>query len=216
MKEWRSEWRTRVAISSVGLFALSSLTIIALALRGGGAPSREIAAALIWIVILFTSATGLGRSFAQEEDRGTALALRIAARSTAVWTGKFLANACLLLIIAFLASPLLLTMLGLSVANLPLFFAVLFLGNIGLAAVMTLTASLVAQTTSRTGLLAALSFPLLTPLLLSGAHGIEAALGIGKIHGSFSPGLGDLQVLFSYAVVSITASLMLFGFIWDT
>jgi heme exporter protein B len=88
VREWISEWRTRVALSSVGLFALSSLTLIALALRGGGVVGRETAAALLWIVIFFTAATGLGRAFVQEEERGTAMALRLAARPTAVWFGK--------------------------------------------------------------------------------------------------------------------------------
>ncbi|MDR3708934.1 MAG: heme exporter protein CcmB [Capsulimonadaceae bacterium] len=215
VKEWVSEWRTRVSLSSVGLFAACSLTLIALALRGGAAPGREAAAALLWIVIFFTAATGLGRSFVHEEERGTALALRLSARATAVWAGKYVANATVLTLLTAIASPMLVAMLGIRVVNVPLFFFVLLLGVLALAAVMTLTAALVAQATARSGLLAALSFPVLAPVLLAGVHGVEAAMGVGNLSGSIEPGLGDLQVLGSYVVVAVTASLMLFDFVWN-
>ncbi len=79
---------------------------------------------------------------------------------------------------------------------------------------MTLTAALVAQASARSGLLAALSFPLLVPLFLAGVHGAKAALGVGNAAGGWAAGVGDLQVLFSYAVIAVTASLMLFDFVW--
>jgi heme exporter protein B len=215
-KELRTEWRTRVALSALGLFVLGALTLIGLALRGGAsAPGPEVAAALLWIVLFFTAATGLGRTFVQEEERGTALALRLSARATAVWTGKYAANALLLLALTAPAAPMLLGMLGARVANAGLLVCVLVLGDLGLAAVMTLIGALVAQATAKSGLLAALSFPLLVPLLLAGVHGALAALGVGNPRGLWGPGLGDLQVLGAYAVVAVTASLLLFDFVWN-
>ena len=214
-KEWRAEWRTRVALASVGLFALSSLTLIALSLRGGASPGPEVAAALLWIVLFFTATSGLGRTFVQEEERGTALALRLAARSTVVWAGKFAANALLLLGLTALAAPLLLGMLGVRAANPGLLFCVLMFGDLGLAAVSTFTAALVAQTSARSGLLAVLAFPILVPLLLAGVHGVKAALGVGNVSGGWAPGTGDLQVLGAYAVIAVTASLLLFDWVWN-
>jgi heme exporter protein B len=99
--------------------------------------------------------------------------------------------------------------------NVGLFFCVLSLGCVGLAAVMTLTAALVAQASAKNGLLAVLSFPLLVPLLVAGVHGVKVALGIGNSGGSWTPARGDLQVLGSYAVLAVTASLMLFDFLWN-
>jgi heme exporter protein B len=214
-KELRTEWRTRVALSSVGLFALSSLTLIALALGGGPRPTAEVAAALVWVVMFFTAATGLGRVFVQEEERGTALALRLCARATTVWTGKFAANLLLLLALTALAVPMLLALLNAPPENGALLFCVLLLGSLGIAAVMTTTAALVAQASAKGGLLAALSFPLLVPLLLAGVHGTKAALGVGNPGGRFGAGAGDLQVLGSYGVIAVTASLLLFDFVWN-
>ncbi len=106
-KEARSEWRTRVAAASLGLFVAGSLALIGLAFaRLSPRPddrveiNTQIAAALLWLLVLFTAATGLGRAFVVEEERGTAIALRLHGRPTAIWTGKFLANTLLILLLA--------------------------------------------------------------------------------------------------------------------
>jgi heme exporter protein B len=213
VKDVRTEWRSRVAVLSVGLFALCSLTLIGLSLAGSKA-TPEVAAGLIWILTLFTAATGLGRVFVQEEERGTALALRLSAPGTAVWSGKFAANAVLLCILSALSTPLLLMILGVKVANPALLFCVSILGVVGTAATFTTMAALVALSSAKGGLLAALSFPVLVPMFLAAIHGTKAALGVGNEAGAFTPGAGDVQVLLSYAVISVTASMMLFDFVW--
>jgi len=216
-KEVRTEWRTRVALSSTVLFAVGALTLIGMALRvnGVGAVGQAVPGVLLWVLLLFTAATGLGRAFVVEEERGTALALRLTARATAVWTGKFAANAALLLALTVLTTPPLLTLFNGKVANLSLLFCVLILGALGIAAVFTMTSALVAQSSAKGGLLAVLSFPILVPLLTAGVHGTLAALGIGNPQGLFSAGQGDVQILVSYMVIAITASLMLFDFVWN-
>jgi heme exporter protein B len=225
-KEVRTEWRTRVALSATGLFAIGSLTLMMLALRVNppvalqSGAQASVATALLWLLLYFTAVTGLGRAFVLEEERGTALALRLTARATAVWTGKFVFNTVQLLALAAMATPLLLAALEINGAstNLPLLVCVVTLGGVGMAAVLTMTSALVAQATARGGLLAVLSLPILTPLFSAAVHGTRAALGVGTDAGrmpSFAVGLGDVQVLSSYTVVAITASLLLFGFVWD-
>ncbi|MBC8104885.1 MAG: hypothetical protein H7Z41_20110, partial [Cytophagales bacterium] len=57
VREWRAEWRTRVALSSVVLFAVVALVLIALSLRdktgivvdSDARPS--VAAALLWVIL---------------------------------------------------------------------------------------------------------------------------------------------------------------------
>jgi ABC-type transport system involved in cytochrome c biogenesis, permease component len=215
-KEVRSEWRTRVALSSVALFAVGALTLIGLSLYvGQGQTGPQTAAALLWVLVFFTAATGLGRAYVLEEERGTALALRLTARATAVWAGKFAANGLLLLALAALSAPVLLSLLKVNAANLVLLACVLTLGCVGIAAVFTMTSALVAQSSAKGGLLAALSFPVLVPLLVAAVHGTNAALGVGNESGAFAAGAGDVQLLGSYAVVAVTASLMLIDFVWN-
>ncbi len=214
VKDLRTEWRSRVAVLSVGLFSLCTLTLIGLSLAGARA-APEVAAGLLWVLTLFTAATGLGRAFVQEEERGTALALRLSAPGTAVWAGKFGANVVLLLALSALSTPLLLMILAVKVMNPSLLACVCILGVLGTAATFTMTSALVALSSAKGGLLPALSFPVLVPLFLAAVHGTKAALGVGNEAGAFAPGAGDAQVLLSYAVISITASLMLFDFVWS-
>ena len=212
-KEVRTEYRSRVAVLSVGLFALCALTLIAVSLAGTVA-TPETASALLWVLTLFTAATGLGRVFVQEEERGTGLALRLSAPGTVVWAGKFAANAVLLAGLSALSTPLLLMILAIKVVNLPLLVCVLLVGALGTASTFTTMAALVALSSARGGLLAALAFPVLVPLFLAAVHGTKAALGAGNAAGLWAAGAGDVQVLLSYTVISVTASLMLFDFVW--
>lgn len=228
LKELRTEWRTRVAISSTALFAVGGVTLAALALQVRlpidleRNPRAAVTAALLWTLLYFTAAAGLGRAFALEEERGTALALRLTARASAVWLGKFLANALLLLVLAALATPLLLTAIGVfrEPVNVPLLSCVVGLGCIGMAAIVTFAGALVAQASAKGSMLAAVALPLLTPLFAAAVGGTKVALNsyIGAIPGRMAPfaeGLGDLQALLALAVISVTASLMLFEYIWN-
>ena len=224
-KEAKSEWRTRTALSATVLFALGALLLMLTALQGRPpvALSREgrisVATALLWLLLYFTATTGLARAFVSEEERGTGILLRLVARPEAVWLGKFAANTCLLLGLALVITPLLLSGLDTGAnANIALLILVIGLGSIGMAATLTTASALVAQSTARSGLLSVLSLPLLMPLLVAVVHGTRAALGIGTSVGqmpAFALGTGDLQVLLSYASVSVAASLLLFGFVWD-
>jgi heme exporter protein B len=214
LKELRSEWRSKVAVLAVALFSVCSLTLIGLSLAGGPSVTPEVAAGLVWLLILFTAATGLGRVFVQEEERGTGLALRLSAPGTVVWAGKFAANAVLLLGLSAISTPLLLMMLGVKTVNLALLICVVVLGALGTASTFTTTAALVATASAKGGLLPALSFPVLVILFMAAIHGTKAALGVGNPTETFTAGAGDVQVLASYSVISITASLMLFDFVW--
>lgn len=219
IKEVRTEWRTRVALSGIGLFLLSSVTLIALALAGLPV-GPELIAGLLWVLILFTAATGLGRTFVQETERGTALALRLHSRATAVWCGKFAANGILLLGLVAIGTPVLFQMVARSgkvMVNSGPLICVLILGTLAIASVFTTTAALVAQTSARGGLLAALSFPLLVPVFQGGLHGTKAALGYGTGPqiSAWSLAQSDCVILGSYTAAAIALSLMLFDYIWN-
>lgn len=220
-KEIRTEWRTRVALSGVGLFLIGALTLIGIGLNRVPLHSAT-SGALLWVVLLFTAATGLGRAFVQEAERGTALALRLHADPSAVWLGKFAFNVLLLWALAAIAAPGLLGMLQVAPesVNVGILICVLGVGTLAVAAVFTTMAALVAQTTARGGLLAALAFPLLIPAFQSGLNGTKAALGVGfeNIEVKVTPwqvAYGDLGVLTLYTATAIWVSLWLFDYVWN-
>ena len=218
-KEVQTEWRTRVALSGVGLFLIGSLTLIGIGLNTA-VVDRTVVPALLWVLILFTAATGLGRVFVQEAERGTSLALRLHADPLAVWLGKFVANALLLLALTALAAPLLLGLLQIeaTTVNVGVLASVLAVGDLAVAAIFTTMAALVAQTTARGGLLAALAFPLLVPAFQVGLNGTKAALGLGlTVLGktAWQVALGDIGVLGLFTAASVAVSLWLFDYVWN-
>ena len=74
----------------------------------------------------------------------------------------------------------------------------------------TIIAAIIAQASAKGALFAVLAFPISVPILISGINGIRLAMD-GE---QFSGCLADLQILFSFSIVIITLSLLLFEFIW--
>jgi hypothetical protein len=165
--------------------------------------------------MFFTAATGLGRVFVQEEERGTALALRLCARATTVWAGKFAANLLLLLALTALAVPMLLALLNARPENGALLFCVLLLGEPGDRRGDDdhggPGGAGVGEGRAAGGLVVSAS----GPAAARGRARDKAALGVGNPGGRFGAGAGDLQVLGSYGVIAVTASLLLFDFVWN-
>jgi len=209
-KDLRAEFRTRYALSAIGLFAITTLTVVSFAL-GPFALEQELLAALLWIVLFFAAMAGLSRAFVHEEEAKTAPALRLAAPASAVYLGKYLFNLMLLLLLEVLVVPLFIIMMGLEVGDPGLFMLVLALGDLGLAGVTTVVAAMVSQASARGALFTVLSFPLLLPLLISSIEGTHLALVGGEGIAAAWP---SLLGLLAYAVAMVTVSLMLFPAIW--
>ncbi len=208
-KDLRAEFRTRYALSAIGLFAVTTLTVVSFALGPFGL-GRDLLAALLWVVLFFAAMAGLARAFVHEEEAHTAPALRLAAPAAAVYLGKYLFNLVLLLLLETLVVPLFVVLLGLQVGSPVLFLAVLLLGNLGLAGTTTVVAAMVSQAGARGALFTVLSFPLLVPLLMSGIEGTGLALAGRGLAQAWPP----LLVLAAYAVAMGTVSLMVFPAIW--
>lgn len=208
-KDFRAEFRTRYALSAIGLFAITTLTVVSFSLGPFGL-SRDLLGALLWVVLFFSAMAGLSRAFVHEEEAHTAPALRLAAPPGAVYLGKFLFNLFLLLALEVVVLPLFIVLMGLEMGNPGGFLLVLALGDLGLAGVTTVVAAMVAQAGARSALFTVLSFPLLLPLLVSSIEGTRLALqgaGLDAVWPS-------LQVLLAYAVALFTTSLALFPLIW--
>jgi heme exporter protein B len=212
-KDVRAELRTRYALNAVGLFAAS--TVVALSLGLGPLPASPelplIHAALLWIAVLFAAFTGLARAFVQEEEARTAAALRLSAAPLAVYLGKLLFNLLLLLFLDVLTAGLFVVLLRVEIGNVGMFVALLLAGSLGLVAATTLIAAIIARASVKGALFAVLSFPLLAPLLVVAIKGTALA-----IEGApWARGIAPLQVLLSYTVALFTASLFLFGSVWE-
>jgi len=209
-KDLASELRTRFAVNTLLLFSVTSLTIVSFS-TARTPLTKEAQSALLWIVIFFSAMTGLARSFVREEESGTADALRLTAPAESVFLGKFAFNCVLLLCVEAVVVPLSLIFWAVSV-DAPLFFTVvLFAGNIGLSAVATLMAAIVAQTSMQAGLFAVLSFPVLIPLLFTAVRATLLSMDAVRQVGEIAP---VIRMLFVFDIVMLTLGFLLFDYIW--
>jgi heme exporter protein B len=213
LKDVRLELRARYALNALGMFVASSLLLAGFAVgRQGIEP--DVAAGLLWIVIVFAAAVGLGRAFVAEEERGTTLLLRLHVRGSMVYAGKLLFNILLMGAMNLVATIGFVLMLGLRVEVPGLLAATLALGAVGLAGATTLLSALIARTARRGPLLAVLAFPLLIPLLLSVIRATQRALVVPP-GGAWAASVDDLVALFAYGGAVITASVLLFDYVWN-
>ena len=209
-KDFKSELRTRYAVNALLMFIIVVISVIKFSL-GEEKLTAEMNGGLLWIIIFFSTSNGLSRVFVSEEERGTSLVLKLTSKASSVILGKLIFNTILTFIINFLIILLYILITNLEIKNPGLFAIVIALGNLGLAAVLTIIAALISKASSKGTLYPVLSFPLLLPLLLAA---ISATwLSIEGV--PFSQVAGELQMMVSYTIVVVTASFLLFDLVWN-
>ena len=210
IKDFRSELRTRYAINSLAMFIIVAISVILFSI-GNERVNENLTAGLFWVVIFFTAMSGLARAFVSEEERGTSLTLQLIASPSTVFTGKLIFNLilvfCMNIIIAVLYSAVFDAFV---IRNFVLFLCAFVLGNIGLAISSTIIAAIISKAGAKGTLYPVLSFPILLPLILTSVQ-----LTLFSIDGtSFEKSKFELAIIISYDVIMLTASYMLFDFIW--
>lgn len=207
----RLELRTRVALSALGLFVAAALVLVRVAL-GTGVPTVPVAAALLWVVVVFASAVGLGRAFVAEEERGTSLLLQLHLRPSQVFAGKLAFNAALMLAVVALAAAGFRILVPVPLEAPGVWMLTLALGALGIAAGTTLLSALVARARAAGPLLPVLSFPVLVPVLIPAVGLTVLASMTGD--GAWAAARQDLILLGSYAGLLVSASFLLFEYVW--
>lgn len=209
-KDAASELRTRYAVNALVMFVVVALAVILFALAGETL-SRAALAGMLWVVMFFSAMSGLSRSFVAEEERGTTLTLQLLAHPVSVYVGKLLFNIVLVsLLNAFIVGLFLVVMPDFTLRQPGLFWLVIGLGGLGIASSTTIIAAIIAKANTKGTLFPVLSFPVLLPLLMSGI----AATKIAIEGASWDAVWPDLRLLASYTVVVVTASVLLFDFVW--
>ena len=209
VKDARCELRSKQALSAVLLFAVTSTVAVSFTLSGAGSDSA-VASTLLWVVIYFSAMAGLSRSFAHEEETYTAGLLRLAVPAECVYIGKLAFNFVTLAAVEIVTVPLFVVLTDCHVGRVGAFVMMLVLGSMALSAGATTAAAMVSRAASKGALFAGVSFPLLAPALGIAIAGTNAAMA------SLATGSGaDMRLLIYYCGIVITASLMLFRYIWE-
>ena len=170
-KDLRQEFRTREMLTSMGIYALLVIIVYgaALALTARGIDIAHMGGGLLWVLIVFTSLLGLGRSFAHEKEQGCMEGiLLVPIDRSVVFLAKATANILFMLAVEVVAVPLFyfFFMTGQPTApTLPAIVAPLIVGTIGMAGIGTMLSTITMSTRSKDVLLAVLFIPLIYPLL---------------------------------------------------
>jgi heme exporter protein B len=209
-KDIRQEFKTRYSLNAIFLFALVTLVAVSFSIGTFNA-NADVKSALLWIIIFFSAMSGLSHIFVREEEKHTADTLKLVTQPTPIFLGKFLFNLFLLLVLEFITIPLFFAVMNFEVSGVLLFISIIVLGSIGLAAGATMTAAIISKASAKGALFAVLSFPILLPVIVAGINGTKIA--VKQI--AFDAAGSELQMLFAYSVVVITAAILLFDFVWN-
>ncbi|MBI4478039.1 MAG: heme exporter protein CcmB [Acidobacteria bacterium] len=177
-KDFAIEVKTREILYTTLLFALSCVLVFAFALVKEGQAPTDAAAAILWIAIMFAGTLALGRTFERERYGETLRALMLApAPRTAIYVGKLLGIAVLLVFAELVLVPLVGFLFSAAFLSHPLRLALLLgAGTVGFAAVGTLFAAMLMRVRTRDVLLPILLYPITVPVIIAGVRGTAALL----------------------------------------
>lgn len=209
-KDWKSELRTRYAISALVMFVVTTISVILFALGSEGASVNALSG-MLWVAVFFAAMSGLSRTFVSEEERGTSMTLQLIASPTAVLLGKLLFNLVLVVCLnIFVVALYSMFISDFVIKTYSIFVVTVGLGSIGLAVSATIIAAIIARANTKGTLYPVLAFPILLPLLLTVINGTRLAT-----EGAFfEEALGEFNLLVSYIVAVLAVSYIVFEYVW--
>lgn len=209
-KDWQSEIRTRYAINALAMFILVTISVIMFSI-GNEKITDFLTGGLLWVVIFFSAMSGLARAFVSEEERGTTMTLHLMAAPSTIFSGKLIFNLLLVFLMNFVITVLFSMLFPAFILKNFLLFVIAFIfGNIGIAVSSTIIAAIISKASSKGTLYPVLSFPILLPLILTLLELTKYSMDGNTINAS----MVEILVLICYDVIMLTASYLLFDFIW--
>jgi heme exporter protein B len=194
-KDLTSEWRTRELVPALGQFVVLALVIANFGFQIDSQNASAIAPGVLWLALVFAGLVAFGRAFAAEREQSSLEAMLLTAASpTAIFAGKALAAALLLVACEVVLLPALALMFG-TPLNAGMVVAVL-LATLGMAALGCLFAAMVARVRAREVLLPLLTLPLWIPFVIAGGQAVQVAMGASGNYDQAVALLIDFDILF--------------------
>lgn len=226
-KDIRVELRGRDTLPPMIAFAITVSLLLAfaasapaelkepVALPVGTVAFVDVAAAFLWITVLFAGLIGFARTFEVERDDGAIDALLlIPLDRSGLFIAKALTNLAFILVVQLVLVPTFALLfhfdLGLDWLTL---IVVVLLVDIGFVAIGTLFASLAAQTRSRELVLPILALPALVPLFIAAFELTSDLLGGDGL--VIIAARGWFGILIAFDVIFAVASALAFEFVID-
>ena len=194
-KDLVSEWRTREMVPALAQFIVLALLIGNFAFQVDSRNAPSIVPGILWLVLVFAGLVAFGRTFAAEREQASLEAMLMTPASpVAIFAGKALAAAAVLVVCEAVMLPALSLFFG-APFSAGIVFAVL-VATIGMAALGCMFAAIVARVRARELLLPLLTIPLWIPFIIAGGQAVQSAMGLP---GSYDQAIGlliDFDILF--------------------
>ena len=210
-KDLQVEFRTHERLISMGAFTVLVGVLFNFSIDTAVVRPQDIAAALIWMTIIFGGILGMGRTFRlEEEDGALAGILQSPIPLDALFLGKVLGNFVLLSMMAALVFFVFGLFFSLSFSGNPVVLvAIVGFGVLGFVSLTTLFSAMATRSSMGESLLSVLVFPLLVPLVVYGATATQR-LFAGRPVVEVS---GKVRMLAAFAVLFTVAGAWLFRFV---
>lgn len=194
-KDLTSEWRTRELVPALGQFVVLALVIANFGFQIDSRNATTIAPGVLWLALVFAGLVAFGRAFAAEREQASLEAMLLTpASAAAIFAGKAIAAALLLIACEAVLLPALALLFG-TPLNIELVVAVL-LATVGMAALGCLFAAMVARVRAREVLLPLLTLPLWIPFIVAGGQAVQVAMGASGDYNQAVALLVDFDILF--------------------
>ena len=194
-KDLTSEWRTRELVPALAQFVVLALVIANFGFQFDSSNANAIAPGVLWMALVFAGLVAFGRAFAAEREQSSLEAMLMTpAAPAAIFAGKAMAAALLLI----LCEAVLLPALALFFA-VPVSFEVVvavLLATVGMAVLGCLFAAMVARIRARELLLPLLTLPLWIPFIIAGGHAVQVGMGAKGSSEQALALLFDFDILF--------------------
>jgi len=208
-KDLAIEKKSFEIVSTTLFFAVGCVLVFAFAFVKEGQAPIDVAAAILWVVLLFAGTLALGRTFERERYGETLRALLLApAGRPALYVGKLLGILALLALTEIVLVPLVALLFNAPLFERPwLLAALLGSGTLGFSAVGTLFAAMLMRSRTRDVMLPILLYPITIPVIIAGVRGTAALLASPVDEPT---AVMWLSILVTFDIVFVTLSLWTF------
>ena len=210
-KDLLVELRTHERLTAMGAFVVLIGVLFNFSIDTALVRPQDIAAALIWMTIIFGGMLGLGNTFRLEQEDGALSGiLQSPIPLDALYLGKVLGNFILLSVMVALVFAVFGLFFSLQFSGNPIaLLGVVAFGVVGFVSLTTLFSAMATRSSMGESLLPVLVFPLLIPVVVYGTTATDR-LFAGRPVAEVS---GNLRMLLAFAIIFTVAGAGLFRFV---
>jgi heme exporter protein B len=173
-KDLRIESRSREVLYTMGFLAALLVLVFSFAFIAGQEVSigANGIAGILWVAVLFSGTVALSRTFDRERESEAIRSLLLSPiPRSAIYAGKLVATAAIMVLVQALLLPLLAVLFSAAIGtHLAWLALLLLLGTLGFCSVGVIFSAALLRSRSRDALLGALLFPIVIPVLLAASR----------------------------------------------